>query len=653
MKLNLTRRISVICAALSIVPILIFTIVNLNLQKKMTLRSEEGCQTATQSDMNHIAESTSAMCQAYQQALLEQSKLAIRTAGRVADTHGKIIINNESPVAWTAVNQENKAAQEIKLPSLRVGDVQFARNDDPSAPTPLVDEIRQTTQTTCTVFQRMNEQGDMLRIATNVINKEGKRAVGTFIPAVGESGKNAVLEKTLKGETYIGRAFVVDGWYSTAYSPLKDESGKVVGMLYIGVPEADATSAIRQVISGVRIGQEGSIQIFNTQGKNRGVYVLNHDNNKTGASGLDETDANGNKFVNQLCDIAPEVIDGKIRTVTIARGTRENPSDQIYVLTYFKPWDWLIAVQAYRNDINASAIEIQGISAKSKKLMIILAAVSSLTGLTIGFWFSKRLSGKIMRVAESLSQSSSQMSEASSQVAGSSQSVAQSASQQATSLQESTNALAEVSTISRQNAEKSRSAADISTQASRFLVQGDQAMKGMMSAIEEIQSAAKETAAIVKTIDDIAFQTNLLALNAAVEAARAGDAGKGFAIVAGEVRNLAGRTAEAAKHTTTLIETSLKRAAAGNENTVRMAQTLKEISGASTQANNLILEIAEATNVQAKGVTQVENAIGTMSQSTQTNAASAEESAGAAEELSSQCVELQKAATDLNELVSG
>ena len=141
-----------------------------------------------------------------------------------------------------------------------------------------MDKVSSLTGSFCTVFQRMNESGDMLRVATNVKTKDGKRAINTFIPSVEADGKrNPVVQAVLKGERYVGRAFVVDAWYVTAYEPIKDSDGKITGMLFAGTPESSSKS-LREAFLKTKVGKTGYVYVLDTKGN----YVISKDGKRDG-----------------------------------------------------------------------------------------------------------------------------------------------------------------------------------------------------------------------------------------------------------------------------------------------------------------------------------------------------------------------------------
>lgn len=249
---------------------------------------------------------------------------------------------------------------------------------------------------------------------------------------------------------------------------------------------------------------------------------------------------------------------------------------------------------------------------------------------------AKALQDALIQVADAVEQ----VAEASQQIAGSSQAVSQGASEQASSLEETSSSLEQMAGMTKQNADNTIQARSLAQTTKEAAEKGGTAMVRMTDAMEKIRAASEGTAEIIKDINDIAFQTNLLALNAAVEAARAGDAGRGFAVVAEEVRNLALRSKEAAKKTEDLIKVAVGHAENGRFITNEVAGSLTEIVTAAAKVNDIVSEIAVASQEQSRGIEQVNRAVSEMDKVVQTAASNAEESSSAAEELASQSEEL-------------
>jgi methyl-accepting chemotaxis protein len=283
--------------------------------------------------------------------------------------------------------------------------------------------------------------------------------------------------------------------------------------------------------------------------------------------------------------------------------------------------------------------------------LAIVGLVGVLAIVVVSLLIGRSITRPINQVVTGLNQGADQVASAAGQVSESSQTLAQGASEQAASLEETTASMEEMSSMTSRNAESAQKADSLMKQAKQAVEKAGNSMTDLKSAMDKINAASDEMAKIIKTIDEIAFQTNLLALNAAVEAARAGDAGAGFAVVAEEVRNLAIRAAEAAGNTTELIEGNLGNIKKGVELLGSTDQAFGQVAEGSGKVADLVSEIAAASGEQAQGINQIGNATGEMDKVTQQVAANAEESAAAAEELSSQAETMKGFVGDLVGLV--
>jgi len=283
----------------------------------------------------------------------------------------------------------------------------------------------------------------------------------------------------------------------------------------------------------------------------------------------------------------------------------------------------------------------------AERLVVVTSALVLLISIVLAVVNIRAILKALGAVTTALHAGSEQTTAAAAQVSSASQTLAGGATEQAASLEETSASLEEISGMTRRNAENAQRAKELAGHARQAADTGVADMGAMKTAMSEIKASSDDIAKIIKTIDEIAFQTNILALNAAVEAARAGEAGAGFAVVAEEVRNLAQRSAQAAKETATKIEGAIVKTAQGVTISNKVAGSLEEIASRARQVDELVVEIATASTEQDQGIKQVTTAVSQMDQVTQSNAASAEESASAAEELNAQSLALQEIVRDL------
>lgn len=319
--------------------------------------------------------------------------------------------------------------------------------------------------------------------------------------------------------------------------------------------------------------------------------------------------------------------------------------------------EYWIGTGVYLDNITATKTEIgnQITSAINKRNLILVLVVVPLFGLLLFalFYISRSMVNPLSRVSTGLSSAADQITSASAMVSQLGQSLAEGATQQAASLQETTASLNELTNRTKENSKHAREA-DLLMDDTKLVVEtANKEMHTLTTSMDHISESSDEIHKIIKTINEIAFQTNLLALNAAVEAARAGDAGAGFAVVASEVRNLAVRAADSAQDTTLLIANTSKRIKEGEESAQRTSEAFKQIQKYAIKVDEIVAEIASASEEQTMGIDQISAALNEMNEVVQKTTAMAEEEAGSSEEMAAQAKEMEMMAQELITVVNG
>jgi len=339
-----------------------------------------------------IANNVYLMADVHQQTVQHKVESDLKVAHQLLTDSGEVRFSEEA-VEWDAVNQYTKQSTKTSLPKMLVGDQWLGRNFEINVESPIVDHVQSLVGGTCTIFQRMNEQGDMLRVCTNVEKLDKSRAIGTYIPATNPDGSpNPVVSTVLKGETFEGRAFVVNDWYITAYEPILDPQGEVVGVLYVGVKQ-ELVPELRKGIMEIVAGKSGYVYVVGGSGKERGEYIISAGGKRDGENIWEAKDANGHLFIQEAVEKALATADGQSDFVRYPwkNAGEDEARYKVAAVTYFEPWDWVIGVGAYEDDFVEAADRSKAILA-DLVFWTIGSAVGALA-LCVGlsFFFSARM----------------------------------------------------------------------------------------------------------------------------------------------------------------------------------------------------------------------------------------------------------------------
>lgn len=416
----------------------------------------------------------------------------------------------------------------------------------------LVDEIGNLTGDTVTIFQ-----GDT-RVATNVIQEDGNRAVNTQVSA---EVNNTVLEK---GETYIGKANVVGTWNQTVYEPIIDSNKNIIGIFYVGVPNT--------------------------------LY--------------DQMAAN---FRTKLI-------------ILIAAG-----------IIIFSCLVWVFCVKIF-SPLTKLEHMTQKMATGDLTSKIKITSHDELGSLALAF---NTMQDSFNNVLSNISLASTEVNVSSKEVSDSSMSLSQGAAEQASAIEELTVQIEDICNKMKLNSENTQKANSLTSMVSTNAMTGSQNMADLQIAILKINQTSHDISKIIQVIDNIAFQTNILSLNASVEAAQSGKYGRGFAIVAEEVRNLATKSALAARDTSDLIHNSLEKVEEGIRLVDANAKSLDDIISGISEISTAISSISIATKEQSSSIDQVSLGISQVAAVTQHTSSISEEALATSVELHNQAEALE------------
>ena len=462
----------------------------------------------------------------------------------------------------------------------------------------LLDELESRMGCQFTIFE-----GDTRAYTTVVQN--GQRAVGTKLS---DKLSNIVLQQ---GQSYVGRATILNEEYLCSYVPTRDADGKVDGLIFAGISSAEAN---RQILITIILSTIVSIAVIAVC-----ILVMSSLLKKTVSYPLAEI----TQVADRLAHGDLGLTSGEDIQISVHSNDEVGTLGQIFDETIRRMRSYIGEISSVLDSISNGDLTN---TAQQEYVGDFASIRRSLDSI------GDRLNSTVGQIRES----AEQVSAGSTQVSNSAQALAQGATQQASSVQELSATVNEIADNAKRTAQATREAGQFVDQAGAQLGISVEYVKQLNTAMEKISNSSEEIGKIIAAIENIAFQTNILALNAAVEAARAGSAGKGFAVVADEVRNLANRSDEAAKATKDLIESSIAAVTEGSDVVSKVTQSLERTSESAGGVTAKMSIVVEAVESQTTAITQVTEGIDQISSVVQTNSATSEQSAAASEELSSQ-----------------
>ncbi|WP_252089815.1 methyl-accepting chemotaxis protein [Pseudomonas sp. MWU13-3659] len=422
-----------------------------------------------------------------------------------------------------------------------------------------VDEFQQMTAGVATLFVRSGD--DFVRISTSLTKQDGSRAIGTQLDR-----QHPAYSKLMAGQTYVGRAVLFERNYMTRYVPVRDGAGRVIAVLFVGFDYTDAQNAQFANLKRFRIGQTGSLALLDEQGKwlvppaaagNADGQVFKGFEPGQGrfwASAGEQLFSVAVPFAEGPWTVVASMPEGEIREVTWSVGLRLAIGSLLAMLLAVAATLWLLRRKL--RPLGDLVRQAEALGAGDLNARLSVTSHDEIGQLARSF---NQMGEALATMVEHIRSASDQVSGRARSLSGLSSGACEGMDQQSGEITSMAGAVEEFSATSmniadnmagtermaRDNAQQTRIGRTAMDEASASLKQIAEALGGTAAVMDTLGARSQEIGGIVGVITAIAEQTNLLALNAAIEAARAGEQGRGFAVVADEVRGLAARTRQA------------------------------------------------------------------------------------------------------------
>jgi methyl-accepting chemotaxis protein len=379
MKLNLKRKVLGLAFLAATLPILVMLFLTSQFERTVAQQAEDELNQVADQSVKQTARDVYAMCETTHQLLVRKASDDLTIARKLLQEAGGVQLSDES-VSWMARNQRTGEAVTRRLPKLLIGGRWAGQSSGLAAAMPVVDETHRLVGAWCSVLQRTGE-GELLRVATSIEVQAGRRAIGTVIPVTDPDGKaNRVVAAAAEGRPYSGLANVAGEWLVSAYDPVKDRQGKVIGMLEVA-QKPDSMQALKKAILKIRVGKTGYVCVVGGKGERRGRYIIAPQGRNEDEDIWMTRDSQGRFFIQEQLTRAWSQPTGE---PTLERYSWQNrgesaPRAKIASLIYFAPWDWIINVGTYQDDYYVTRAKIHQIT-RALLLKLILAGVALLAG---------------------------------------------------------------------------------------------------------------------------------------------------------------------------------------------------------------------------------------------------------------------------------
>lgn len=405
-RLTLKRKIIGLAVIAAVLPMLVTVILTILEKRTVTGQVRQEIDQLTRANLAQITRDVYGLCRLTDALNSRQVEQSLQVLHAVLQQAGPLRLETRRE-RWQAADQDTGSPLTVELPVLSIGGREFGQVRSLNSPVLVVDEVLRVTGMSCSIFQRMNAKGDMLRIASSVVSKDQTRSVGLYFPAVSASGEpNEVISRVLSGQNFIGAAFVWDTFNITGYIPLRDPAGNIIGMGGMGIRFKEM-EALRKAIMDIRVGKTGYVSVSGGKGRSKGHYIISKEGKRDGENIWETRDSDGRLFIQ---DIHRQALAQPPGVIAYSRYFWQNtgepaPRAKIAAFTYFPQWDWLIVAGTYEDDYDPARQKVEGVILDLLLKSALAGIAAMVVAILLALFLVNRLTrpiGLLTRTAEKI-----------------------------------------------------------------------------------------------------------------------------------------------------------------------------------------------------------------------------------------------------------
>ncbi len=398
MRLTIKNKILVLAVASVSVPVLVIMLLLINFRSGSAENSYKQINELATDNIRQATQDVYSMLKITDDFMQDRLARNMKLLDTYLASKGRFSLGNEY-YSWTANISGTTEKKVVEIPKFMIGNVWLGSNQKLSVPTEFVDAFKKSSGADLVIYQRLNESGDMIAVASSISADNLNRYTGTIISSFFDGVSDPVIQEIIKGKEKRGILYTEKGFYFTGFRPIVSESGTIIGMIGVAEDLVSQTLIDDKILSS-KIGSSGYVAIVAGDGSHRGSYVLSEDGARNGEKIIDLINTEGKRPVREMLDLVKGQPQEEVFLYHYTWRNIENDTEskKIAACLYYKDWDWLIVTNVTEKEHFAPLTAIKDEFSSLITLLLIASFVILILAAGISSWASRKISTPIQAI---------------------------------------------------------------------------------------------------------------------------------------------------------------------------------------------------------------------------------------------------------------